>query len=41
MPAAIAIMIVILALGIVIDGLFTVLDNEVRRRRGLVGVDES
>ena len=24
-----------------IDGLFTVLDNEVRRRRGLVGVDES
>jgi NitT/TauT family transport system permease protein len=40
MPAAIAIMIVILALGIVIDGLFTLLDNEVRRRRGLVGADE-
>ena len=41
MPAAIAIMIVILALGIVIDGLFSLLDNEVRRRRGLVGADES
>lgn len=41
MPAAIAIMIVILALGIVIDGLFTLLDSEVRRRRGLVGADES
>jgi NitT/TauT family transport system permease protein len=41
MPAAIAIMIVILALGIVIDGLFTFLDNEIRRRRGLVSADES
>jgi sulfonate transport system permease protein len=41
MPAAIAIMIVILALGIVIDGLFTLLDNGVRRRRGLMGTDES
>ena len=41
MPAAIAIMIVILALGIVIDGLFTLLDNVVRRRRGLLGADES
>jgi NitT/TauT family transport system permease protein len=41
MPAAIAIMIVILALGIVIDGLFSLLDNEVRRRRGLIGADES
>ncbi|UMB71340.1 ABC transporter permease [Mycobacterium paraterrae] len=41
MPAAIAIMIVILVLGIVIDGLFTLLDREVRRRRGLVGSDES
>lgn len=40
MPAAIAIMIVILVLGIVIDGLFTLLDREVRRRRGLVGSDE-
>lgn len=41
MPAAIAIMIVILALGIVIDGLFTLLDIVVRRRRGLLGADES
>ena len=41
MPAAIAIMIVILALGIVIDGLFSLLDNEVRRRRGLVAADET
>ncbi|OBK41751.1 ABC transporter permease [Mycobacterium sp. 1245111.1] len=41
MPAAIATMIVILALGIVIDGLFSLLDNEVRRRRGLVAADET
>ena len=41
MPAAIAIMIVILVLGIVIDGLFTLLDREVRRRRGLIASDES
>ena len=41
MPSAIAIMIVILALGIVIDGLFSLLDNAVRRRRGLLGADES
>jgi NitT/TauT family transport system permease protein len=41
MPSAIAIMIVILALGILIDGLFSFLDNVVRRRRGLIGTDES
>jgi NitT/TauT family transport system permease protein len=41
MPSAIAIMIVILALGIFIDGLFTLLDNVVRRRWGLIGADES
>jgi NitT/TauT family transport system permease protein len=41
MPSAIAIMIVILALGIFIDGLFTLLDNAVRRRWGLIGADES
>jgi NitT/TauT family transport system permease protein len=41
MPSAIAVMIVILALGILIDGLFTLLDNAVRRRWGLVGADES
>ncbi len=41
MPAAIAIMIVILALGIIVDGLFALLDNGVRRRRGLTGADES
>ena len=36
MPAAIAIMIVILILGIVIDALFTALDKVIRRRWGLV-----
>ena len=41
MPSAIAIMIVILALGILIDGLFTLLDNVVRRRWGLVDASES
>jgi NitT/TauT family transport system permease protein len=41
MPSAIAIMIVILALGIIIDGLFTFLDNVVRRRWGLVDAAES
>jgi NitT/TauT family transport system permease protein len=41
MPSAIAVMIVILALGIFIDGLFTLLDNAVRRRWGLIGADES
>jgi NitT/TauT family transport system permease protein len=41
MPSAIAVMIVILALGILIDGLFTLLDNVVRRRWGLIGADES
>ena len=41
MPAAIAIMIVILTLGILIDGLFTFLDNVVRRRWGLVDASES
>ncbi|HXO82281.1 MAG TPA: ABC transporter permease [Mycobacterium sp.] len=41
MPAAIAVMIVILTLGIIIDGLFTFLDNVVRRRWGLVDVSES
>jgi NitT/TauT family transport system permease protein len=41
MPSAIAVMIVILALGILIDGLFTLLDNAVRRRWGLLGADES
>jgi NitT/TauT family transport system permease protein len=41
MPSAIAIMIVILALGIIIDGLFTFLDNVVRRRWGLVDSSES
>jgi NitT/TauT family transport system permease protein len=41
MPSAIAVMIVILALGILIDGLFTLLDNAVRRRWGLIGADES
>jgi NitT/TauT family transport system permease protein len=41
MPSAIAIMIVILALGILIDGLFSLLDNSIRRRRGLLGADES
>ncbi|MDT7736439.1 MAG: sulfonate transport system permease protein [Mycobacterium sp.] len=41
MPLAIAVMIVILALGILIDGLFTLLDNVVRRRWGLLGADES
>jgi sulfonate transport system permease protein len=41
MPSAIAVMIVILALGILIDGLFTLLDNVVRRHWGLIGADES
>jgi NitT/TauT family transport system permease protein len=41
MPSAIAVMIVILTLGIFIDGLFTLLDNVVRRRWGLIGADES
>lgn len=41
MPSAIAIMIVILALGILIDGLFTFLDSVVRRRWGLVDASES
>ena len=41
MPSAIAIMIVILALGILIDGLFTLLDNVVRRRWGLNDASES
>jgi sulfonate transport system permease protein len=41
MPAAIAVMIVILTLGIIIDGLFTFLDNVVRRRWGLVDVSQS
>jgi NitT/TauT family transport system permease protein len=41
MPSAIAIMILILALGILIDGLFTLLDNVVRRRWGLIGADGS
>ncbi|KAA0110559.1 ABC transporter permease [Mycolicibacterium sp. P1-5] len=36
MPSAIAIMIVILILGIVIDALFTALDKAIRRRWGLV-----
>jgi NitT/TauT family transport system permease protein len=40
-PSAIAIMIVILTLGIIIDGLFTFLDNAVRRRWGLVDASES
>ncbi|OBH08547.1 ABC transporter permease [Mycobacterium sp. E1747] len=41
MPSAIAIMIVILTLGIVIDGFFTLVDNAVRRRWGLVDAAES
>jgi NitT/TauT family transport system permease protein len=41
MPSAIAIMIVILTLGIVIDGFFTLVDNMVRRRWGLVDASES
>lgn len=41
MPSAIAIMIVILTLGIIIDGLFRFLDNVVRRRWGLVDASES
>jgi NitT/TauT family transport system permease protein len=41
MPSAIAIMIVILTLGILIDALFTSLDNVVRRRWGLVDASES
>jgi NitT/TauT family transport system permease protein len=41
MPSAIAIMIVILTLGIIIDGLFTFLDNVVRRRWGLIDTSQS
>jgi NitT/TauT family transport system permease protein len=41
MPAAIAIMIVILVLGIVIDALFTALDKVIRRRWGLVDAADS
>lgn len=41
MPAAIAIMIVILILGIVIDALFTALDRVIRRRWGLVDAAHS
>lgn len=41
MPAAIAIMIVILILGIVIDALFTALDKAIRRRWGLVDSADS
>jgi NitT/TauT family transport system permease protein len=41
MPAAIAVMIVILVLGIVIDALFTALDKTIRRRWGLVDAAES
>lgn len=41
MPAAIAIMIVILILGIVIDALFTALDKVIRRRWGLVDTADS
>jgi NitT/TauT family transport system permease protein len=41
MPSAIAIMIVILTLGIVIDGFFTLVDNAVRLRWGLVDAAES
>jgi NitT/TauT family transport system permease protein len=41
MPAAIAIMIVILILGIVIDALFTALDKVIRRRWGLVDAADS
>ena len=41
MPSAIAIMIVILTLGIIIDALFTFLDNAVRRRWGLIDASES
>lgn len=41
MPAAIAIMIVILILGIVIDALFTLLDRAIRRRWGLIDAAES
>jgi NitT/TauT family transport system permease protein len=41
MPSAMAIMIVILILGIVIDALFTALDNAVRRRWGLIDAAQS
>ncbi len=41
MPAAIAIMIVILILGIIIDALFTHLDKGIRRRWGLIDAAES
>jgi NitT/TauT family transport system permease protein len=41
MPAAIAIMIVILVLGIVIDALFTALDKVIRRRWGLIDAADS
>jgi NitT/TauT family transport system permease protein len=41
MPSAIAIMIVILTLGIVIDALFSLLENVVRRHWGLVDASES
>lgn len=41
MPAAIAIMIVILILGIVIDALFTALDKAIRRRWGLIDSADS
>lgn len=40
MPSAIAIMIVILTLGILIDGIFTLADNVIRSRWGLIGADE-
>jgi NitT/TauT family transport system permease protein len=36
MPSAIAVMIVILAIGIAVDALFSALDRRVRRRWGLL-----
>jgi NitT/TauT family transport system permease protein len=39
MPSAIAIMVVILLIGIIVDAAFGVLDRRVRRRWGLLDAD--